>query len=979
MSETTRALENYNFFLYNIRSLRKHYDDFVTYLNTLDFAPDVIVLTEIWIYEHETKFFDISGYNSFFCTSEESRAGGVAIYVKAQYAAHLHCCESSLGIDWADVRVRVVKNVEVCLLALYRSPSGKIADFIDTTRRIFRNCKLSPKCIFMGDINLDISKPDLDNPTQEYLATMAAEGFMHHDVGITRTAQVIRGDGTLIRTASAIDHVFVRDSHLYRWTSRRLDCGIADHDAVHTCMTLPDLLHMHKPTERPNYIIRKRVNYNGLGTYLQTAGLFEDVSKCQDAELAVGYVVKIISDGMQQNTEILKIPVNSRTRPVKDYITKGIVQSIRTRDKMLKACKRNKNCTPAQWQDALKYRNKLHDIIKLAKSEYAEQSFGSCGNDIRKQFQFINEFLNVSKRKGSVSPAFFDCDTHELCEKFNAYFSEIGTTIASKARDAARGYGPATESERLDVAAMPPIRNITVEEVQAIICQMKNKRSCGYDGIPPEILKLFSDAIAPILAHVFTLCVASGVFPGCLKKAVVVPIYKGGSMSELSNYRPISLLPTISKILEKILVKRITSHLELNHILNGRQFGFREGCGTENALLGFSETALKFLDQGFETLSIFVDLSKAFDTVDHARLADKLDKAGVSGNTLLLIKSFLAGREQCVKLGEEFSGYKPVRQGVPQGSVLGPLLFILYTNDLYSNDFDDAEFFSFADDTSSIVRGKSVTEVYRKASDVCTKLYIWFSQNALQMNQNKTKFIHFRMADKAIPDNCRIQIHDPQCPRHGCSCTALEEVHSVKYLGITVDNRLSFKEHISKVSNKLRTGLFILRKMMNIVGLKFLKTLYYAFVQSHLQYGLPMWGGVYHSSIKRLEIIQNSAIRILATVARLFPPNHNISLNQAYKKLGILPIRKLYATRCILFQLKYPDTFPLEMSRSLRTHVYVQKFHTRTTRAALSYRVHIIKLMNIVPHYYRHKKCSEDIKKHILFSDQDFEQLVRST
>ena len=319
---------------------------------------------------------------------------------------------------------------------------------------------------------------------------------------------------------------------------------------------------------------------------------------------------------------------------------------------------------------------------------------------------------------------------------------------------------------------------------------MDDTKSSGPNSIPIKLLKIGKDTLSTQLCNIYNLSFQQGVFPSKNKIAKIIPVFKSGSKDDINNYRPISLLSTFSKIHEKLIFTRLTNFLEVNQILYPRQYGFRPGFSTTFSLIDITETIRNSIDQKKFGCGIFLDLKKAFDTVNHDMLLTKLEHYGIRDISLNWFKSYLSDRKQFVHINGQNSSLCDIVCGVPQGSVLGPLLFLLYVNDL-PNISKKLNFFLFADDTNIYLDSFNLYSLQTIVNKELSKLYDWLCINRLSLNISKTNFVIFNPPNKPT-STVTILINK----------IAIKEESFVKYLGIFIDSKLTFKFHIEELKKK---------------------------------------------------------------------------------------------------------------------------------------------------------------------------------
>ena len=422
----------------------------------------------------------------------------------------------------------------------------------------------------------------------------------------------------------------------------------------------------------------------------------------------------------------------------------------------------------------------------------------------------------LGKHKNVTLP---DDINEKKAQDMNNFFVNIGPNLSDKIEVA-----DPISLENVDYSMFFP--SIKETEIEQIITELPNKLSSGCDCINTAIVKLCKPIITPWLTNFFNTCYTNGCYPKYLKIAKVFPIHKGGLQDEYGNYRPISLLSTLSKIFEKTIHIRLSSYLENCKLLSTNQYGFRSKLSTVKAVLDLTEEVRNLRDQKKkDVMLVLLDLKKAFNTVNHVILIDKLDRYGVRGKSLEILRSYLSNRKQYVVLNQFKSELKDVLCGVPQGSVLGPLLFLIYINDL-PRIVRNCRLTLFADDTSVIKNKNASLDDFQEDLN---RIDNWMKFNKLTVEGSKSKLLIF---SKSKAD--AIYFAD----------TCLQPVASCKYLGIELDNKLSFKDHIETIRKKLTRFCRVAYRLRNVMTISQMVMYYKTYVQPCVQYGVLVYGAV---------------------------------------------------------------------------------------------------------------------------------------
>ncbi|CAG9099873.1 unnamed protein product [Plutella xylostella] len=381
----------------------------------------------------------------------------------------------------------------------------------------------------------------------------------------------------------------------------------------------------------------------------------------------------------------------------------------------------------------------------------------------------------------------------------NQAFVNVGRDLASKISPCAQI--PSTPKYGLS----SPIGNSLVilpvdnAQVERLVKSLRSNCATGWDDIPAKILKNSSDVLVPPITHLCNLAINSGIFPLALKNAIVHPIYKSGDKESVTNYRPISVLSSISKILERILNNCLTEYLDKYQIIARNQYGFRAGVSTEDAVADFSCAVVSKLDKQFKCYGIFLDLSKAFDTVSVPILMTKLEQIGIRGITLQLFCDYLTDRSQCVKIDSYVSKNEPLSYGVPQGSILGPTLFLVYINDLCTLKMPNTEIFTYADDTALLIYDVDWESAKLRAESSLRVVMEWLSSNLLTLNLSKTQYLCFNISNR-VKQNSGLRIKAHYCSTStNCQCPTIDKTDSIRYLGVILDDKLNWGSHINSL------------------------------------------------------------------------------------------------------------------------------------------------------------------------------------
>ncbi len=837
----------------NIASLGLHKEELVTSLSLLDFDFDVIAVTETKIRKGKKPIFnpELPGYKHYQTPSECDK-GGTLIYFKDHFK---HKRRKDLeekmykACELESVFVEIINEGKKNTIygCIYRHPSMDIQEFNKNYFENFlRNLSTENKTIYLlGDFNIDLLEIDSDENIANYYNTLISNLFIPHITLPTRITP---------RSKTLIDNIFSNDPNFTQGVSGNFTFSISDH--------LPQFLLMPREDYRPpkRHVLYKRdlKNFN-------KEELVADVININwpevlypgkmDPNYSFDMFDKQITDIINKHAPLKKLNKKDFKLQAKPWITPGIIKSIRRRDKLLRLYIKTEGNRKEEIHIEYKIiRNKIIDLIRKSKKNHFKNLFIENANNAKKTWASIRSIINIrSLNKGQPTSILLDenleTDPTLIGESFNTYFTTIAEKLQKNISIGDNNFAKYLNTP-LDYNFL--FRSADSTEIIMIINSLQSGKASGPYSIPTEILQTIKQNICYPLKEIINMSFATGVYPDKLKIAKVIPIYKNkGDQLLVSNYRPISLLSNINKIFEKLVYSRLYSFFNLHQCIFELQFGFRANHSTNHALFSLTEEIRKALDNSNFACGIFIDLQKAFDTVDHQILLSKLEHYGIRGIANGWFKSYLSNRQQFVSINGFDSKKQKMKLGVPQGSVLGPLLFLIYINDLH-HALKFSTIHHFADDTNLLIADKTIKKIQKKINIDLKLLCKWLKANKISLNASKTELIIFRDPKKKINFDPKIMIDGKK----------LIPCKFVKYLGIIIDEHLNWHAHATALSSRLSRAIGMLSKIRHYVTFETLRMIYYGIFSSILMYNCQIWG---QSSgiVNKLQILQNKALRVI--------------------------------------------------------------------------------------------------------------------
>ena len=803
-------------FLLNVQSLKNKVDELFIVLEGLDF-PDMLCITEHWLKFDEIVKVDNYNVVSKFCRSS-SPHGGTMILVNERNNNNFSFLSVN-KFDYLTVEKVFECSVVFCstyriyVMCLYRSPSGDLTTFLNNLETLLSDLPVNCSVVLTGDLNLDFN----GNSSECVCNLLSCFNLKMHVTEPTRVTKY---------TSSTLDYMC---SNISCISCSVVNAALSDHEAVVSKYELN-----LKQTER---VVRKGRLYCK-GNFRRFRGLCNgaewNFSQCDDPLREFHLVLTNI---FNRAFPIVKIKPKSK----KPWLTRAIKVSAGNM-RALHYIRKFFIDDRFFVSYFSKYRSVYRRVVRSAKRLYYGQRIRKSKNRSKETWLIVNNIRQT--KNGNDKGMLYQPDPSEL----NDFYCTIGANLSSRITPS---ISPLTYLAGSHVSATFYMYPTDIEELKCIFSEIKNKNASGWDDMSIKIFGEMSECALNSLVEAVNHSFINGQFPDFLKKAIIVPLHKGGNEYTPSNFRPISLLPTLSKIIEKLVKNRVTSFLLRNNVLNPNQFGFQTNKSTNDALFSFLEKLYVGLNNGDIAGAVFCDLTKAFDCVSHSILFQKLEVYGFRGVTLKWFRSYLTQRTQSVSVGGKMSGFQNVECGVPQGSVLGPILFLLYINDITNVDISGA-FTLFADDTTILWRDSNSVSLYNKVQGDLQELRKWFDCNLLTFNLTKTNILTFK---------CELQeVH--------LDAISLNPVNNVKFLGMHVDSLLNFSSHIKGLLKKLSSGCYALRIIAKDLEPQAVKISYYALIESHLRYGIAFWGVCSDYLFNSVFVLQKRALRFMYGIAR---------------------------------------------------------------------------------------------------------------
>lgn len=756
------------------------------------------------------------------------------------------CVEVSIG------------NENIRIYNVYRPPQNRNKTLFLDFLKLLKIDKSFKKNIVVGDINFDLNDPD----NSDISATFAILGMATLVDIPTRCTE---------HSETVIDHAY---SSLKKTKCLVLQSDISDHFGL---AMVKENLKPFIPDRGKTTAIAPRQDSRSLDYFvnylkwMRDAGLMEPVLNNHTTE-AFSIFQKLMNEAVTICCE--PRPRCKKFIPLQPWFTKGMYQSRSKKQTLLEEAIKSKDST--KWSLYKTYRNSYNRILRRAKILHYQQEFDRAKGNGKLTWSIANELTGRNRAQAEIDEI-EGCQTEvQKCETFNNFYLGVAQKLSSKLPPKKNSF----ESYLPKVSVKPgefKFRDVSPKEVGNIIKNLASKTSTSHDYISNKMLKKVCDIIKVPMAHLVNLSMKIGFMPTDWKLGKVTPIFKSSDPTLVTNYRPISILPSLSKCVESAVYNQVIRYLESNNILFKDQYGFRRKHSAEQLLLKLHKAIFEAKSDNKWACVVYLDLAKAFDCCNIDIMIHKLNHYGLP---IKFFTSYLRQRAQYVQIGNTKSEIGEVLNGIHQGTILGPLLYLLYCNDLPQNTLLSC--FLFADDTSLFNSAESQKELFETTNKELDKLSDWFASNKLSVNAKKTRFQIFNSPGEY--ETMKLYLMGSEIER----CWEGGNEHYFKLVGIRLDEGLTYRYQVEHVRQKIAQSLSLIIRSKAFLSYRAKILLYNSLIQSHLLYGVSIWGGTNAIYIDKLISLQKKAIRLVVGAP------YNSHTKPLFARLQILEFGDLY-------------------------------------------------------------------------------------
>lgn len=866
--------------------------------------PLMVCLTETRVSDdiNDTELL-IDNYNYIRVNSENRHTGGILVYFKNDLQFKVINNKIYSSNTW-NLTFSIQLLNEIIISVVYHSPSMSDALFMDILQEIISDYVESKQFIILRDFNIDISKNSYySNKLQSMMGELGLKNYVPTFTRITNNSQTL------------IDLAF---------SNEFLKCDVWDSPKItdHEILSI-ELPKNQRNLNMQNYFIGR--NYKKFDNIKFVKILTKMISKTDKSDdnnvnSLANHVIGSIEQTLNQIIPLTKFKIINKWKS-KEWFDDEIKALKNKKNKIYKIAKETTD--NIYWNEYKKIRNNLSKLIKQKKREYNDSTIDKNKKDGKKLWKHLKQIVS-KKPKNSISKVKFDnkiCDNNEdIADNFNKFFinsiTEINDAILDSnqlKRDNLSVNDILTNDIDNDNEDWCNFQKVNAKDLFEFVNKLENK-ACTEDGINAEIIKKAWPYIDDQFVELVNVSLQTGEFPAEWKNSVITPIQKVQNTINASEFRPINVLPTFEKILETVVYKQLIKYLEKNNILVPEQSGFRESHSCETALKNVLNEFKNNCDKKRKTGVTFLDFKRAFETIDRDKLINKLKKYGIKSNVLKWFKSYLSDRTQQVKFNNVTSSKRKTKYGVPQGSILGPILFLIYINDL-KKVLKYCKCKMFADDTIIYYSSSNSMEIENKINYDLNNLSIWLKENMISLNVKKTKFMLVRGVRASMTnEDCDIKIENEH----------MESVGVIKYLGVMIDKHLNFKDHVNYIIKKIAKKVNFLFRIGDSVSALTRTIIYKSLIAPHFDYCSTIFLSIGETELNLLQKAQNRAMRAIIRCNKYTP------IKQMLSALHFFNVRQRIALNTLIFIHKMKLRIsPSYLTESLKNVGETHSYNTR--------------------------------------------------
>lgn len=835
---------------------------------------DVIIVNETWFLNESLERFNLynlNGYHFYHASRSKIRGtqtvvgGGIAIYVSNELT-HKYCESVVKNYEKLSLNIRV-SNEWIKIISYYRPPvQSNLENFFSDIEGELSDSQIDAK-IIIGDMNLNLLENS--NAVAEYKLLIESHNAKFVNKLVTRS-----------RSNAILDHVITQSINDDTITHTVELPSFTDHNAVLSAFNI------EKKKVEGKIITKKFTDFKKLNESFQIKD--DEFYNTDEPNEKLKHIVDAFNNAMSVACKEKKFKLK-KPSIIDSWLSVKVLELMKSKDHIcLKLRKRRKQKLPC---DKLKLEMKqLDKKIKAARINSYKNHFENVikNGDTKSMWKEINQCIGktqlvqktvIEKSNQTIT------DETEVCNSLNNFFVNVGENIVPSANFLNKNLNKFKTLSRVENSFY--LNPTSCEEVFNEIRILNKNKSAGTDGISTAIIQSLNSKLTPYLTNLINNMFDRGIYPDDLKEGIITAIPKCPKAKTENDFRPITVLNCMSKPIEKILKNRLEKYFNKIGVLDKNQFGFVKKSSTESAIMELHHRAMSALDRGNKLGIVVLDLRKAFDTMPHSTILQKMEMYGIRGTPKKLLQSYFTNRTQAVKLGQSKSDFKEINRGIAQGGIISPSLFNIGLNDFKNLLLKADTHLRFADDTVLLYEYKDDKDFIERVQHDLKITVEYFEINGMALNINKSNFLifHKKKMDHLLN---KIIIDDNN---------SLSRVSKCKYLGIVFDEHLTFKDHIAGIKSKLISTVNLLMKLKWYLPTFILRSLYFAHFHSHLCYIPFVWSFAIESLIKPLQILQNRALKHVYRLPVLY--RTEALFNGPAK--GILPVKGIAAQMTLNF------------------------------------------------------------------------------